>query len=718
MDKLLLAGMILVLSACGGGGGDGGKEPQEWESYGFVSITPPDQDLSGYRSAFTRTSSGTFETTLTRATFNGGVSVTDDSECGGDPGFEVTLTNAANGVTTRAAERVNCDLIFRSGKWQAASVALEIGSNRLTASGAGDTDSITVVRINPPPRVVSVFPADGSIDIALTNVELRVTFSKDLDPATVTSDSFILEDTAGTMVAGTVAYESKNEENNTPSTATLTVTAGLQPGTMYTARLTTAIADTHNTFLASEFSWSFRSFEDLTPPNLVAKTPAIGDVCVAPDESIAVRFDEPPNPGSLTSATFTVQDSAGTPLLGSIALNGLVASFTPETPLELGETYTAQLSSGVTDSAGNALAPESWSFATANDAEGSWTSIATATSLAPRSDSSAVWTGSEMIIWGGRGQQRLNDGARYNPISDQWTDVSLAGAPLPRSKHTSTWTGTEMIVWGGGDQTLYADGARYDPVSDVWQSMSTDLAPSGRYGHSAIWTGTELIVWGGQWQGAAYFSSGARYNPATDTWTRMSMINAPSPRTYHHATFDGQRMIVWGGSTQAGCCYFQAEDGGIYDPVADVWTPLPVQNMPASGSSVAEGNSVVQAGQDLLVWLLISKWVVDPFYSTGHWETVSEARRYSSAQEQWLTIVDACETSATPNAVWSNGRMLSWNDDYSDGYAYDEVRDAWHPVTALPIPVSKGTTVIAIGDSVILWDGARAFPNVGFRLSL
>jgi len=323
-----------------------------------------------------------------------------------------------------------------------------------------------------------------------------------------------------------------------------------------------------------------------------------------------------------------------------------------------------------------------------------------------------------MIIWGGRGQQRLNDGARYNPTSDQWTDVSLAGAPLPRSKHTATWTGTEMIVWGGGDQTLYADGARYDPVSDVWQSMSTDLAPSGRYGHSAIWTGTELIVWGGQWQGAAYFSSGARYNPATDTWTRMSMINAPSPRTYHHAIFDGQRMIVWGGSTEAGCCFFQAEDGGIYDPVADVWTPLPVQNMPASGSSVAEGNSVVQAGQDLLVWLLISKWVVDPFYSTGHWETVSEARRYSSAQEQWLTIVDACETTATPNAVWSNGRMLSWNDDYSDGYAYDEVRDAWHPVTALPIPVSEGTTVIDIGDSVILWDGARAFPNVGFRLSL
>jgi hypothetical protein len=193
----------------------------------------------------------------------------------------------------------------------------------------------------------------------------------------------------------------------------------------------------------------------------------------------------------------------------------------------------------------------------------------------------------------------------------------------------------------------------------------------------------------------------------------MSIVNAPSPRTDHHAMFDGERMIVWGGSTSVGDSFFEAKNGGIYDPVADMWTPLPSQNAPPSPAG-----SVVQMGQDLFVWSNDSDWVVDPFYNRGNWETVSEPRRYDSAQDMWLTVVDACESTATPNAVWADGRMLSWNEDYTEGYAYDEVREIWHPITALPVQVTTWSTVIAIGDSVILWDGARQFPNAGFRLSL
>ena len=57
-----------------------------------------------------------------------------------------------------------------------------------------------------------------------------------------------------------------------------------------------------------------------------------------------------------------------------------------------------------------------------------------------------------MIVWGGNGLSGdLNTGARYNPITNSWTAISTVNAPLGRQFPQSVWTGTEMIVWGGGN---------------------------------------------------------------------------------------------------------------------------------------------------------------------------------------------------------------------------------------------------------------------------
>src|SRR4051812_98842 len=69
-----------------------------------------------------------------------------------------------------------------------------------------------------------------------------------------------------------------------------------------------------------------------------------------------------------------------------------------------------------------------------------------------RDGHTAVWTGSEMIVWGGvNNGSYFNDGGRYNPASNTWTAVSATGAPSPRNMHTAVWTGTDMIVWGGNN---------------------------------------------------------------------------------------------------------------------------------------------------------------------------------------------------------------------------------------------------------------------------
>jgi hypothetical protein len=96
-------------------------------------------------------------------------------------------------------------------------------------------------------------------------------------------------------------------------------------------------------------------------------------------------------------------------------------------------------------------------------------------------------------------------------LADTWTAMSVQ--PAGRSHHIAVWTGSEMIVWGGYDglQPLRT-GARYNPSTDTWTTISTIGVPTERYYHTAVWTGSEMIVWGGL-TAVSYANSGGRYNP-------------------------------------------------------------------------------------------------------------------------------------------------------------------------------------------------------------
>ena len=112
--------------------------------------------------------------------------------------------------------------------------------------------------------------------------------------------------------------------------------------------------------------------------------------------------------------------------------------------------------------------------------ENTWT----ATSGPPdgRGGNTAVWTGSEMIVWGGIGTGSfltpLNTGGRYNPSTDNWTTTSTSGAPVGRSGHTAVWTGNEMIVWGGTDgSNNLRSGGRYIPARTLGRLSARPTPP-------------------------------------------------------------------------------------------------------------------------------------------------------------------------------------------------------------------------------------------------
>ena len=95
-------------------------------------------------------------------------------------------------------------------------------------------------------------------------------------------------------------------------------------------------------------------------------------------------------------------------------------------------------------------------------------------------------------------------------VDDTWASTST-DVPNRRYFHTSVWTGSEVIVWGGHNGVFAVNtGERYNPSTDSWTATSITNAPSGRYLHTAVWTGSEMIIWGGVDASGNYSDTGGR----------------------------------------------------------------------------------------------------------------------------------------------------------------------------------------------------------------
>lgn len=234
----------------------------------------------------------------------------------------------------------------------------------------------------------------------------------------------------------------------------------------------------------------------------------------------------------------------------------------------------------------------------------------------PQNSNLGVWTGKEMIIWGGWSDDgsgngiTLGDGAAYNPSTDSWRKLSSVGAPSPRSGSAVVWTGSEMIVWGGvyngpvagsSDSTIMTnlgDGAIYHPSSDTWTPIRMTGAPTPRKNTVAIWTGSKMIVWGDDVSNEANPDNGALYDPNTDTWSPMSNVGAPLHHNETSAVWTGSKMIVFGGSNGGN----QFSDGGIYDLAKNTWAAIPTPQINGNPMAIRKANAAVWTGSNLIIW--------------------------------------------------------------------------------------------------------------------
>jgi hypothetical protein len=215
-----------------------------------------------------------------------------------------------------------------------------------------------------PPTVISTIPANGATNVP-ANQAVSATFSMPMNPATINSTTFMLTGPGTTPVAGLVAYAAIG------NTLTFTPTVNLLTNTLYTATITTGAQNLAGTGLASNYVWTFTTVPPVVvPPEIVSTLPANLATNVPLTQQVSATFTKAMNPLTITNATFQLTEG-GNAVAGTLAYNAITftATLTPTVPLLPSTTYTATVTSGATDLAGDPLgttgAPDPWTFTTA-----------------------------------------------------------------------------------------------------------------------------------------------------------------------------------------------------------------------------------------------------------------------------------------------------------------------------------------------------------------
>ncbi|HEV7863198.1 MAG TPA: hypothetical protein VGR20_10875 [Acidimicrobiia bacterium] len=313
--------------------------------------------------------------------------------------------------------------------------------------------------------------------------------------------------------------------------------------------------------------------------------------------------------------------------------------------------------------------------------------------LAGRQGNVAVWTGSEVVYWGGDRPGRPPEGAAYDPANDRWRRLSRS--PLTnRTGAAAAWTGREVLIFGGvnggGPQR---DGAAYDPATDHWRMMA-DGPLSGRVPLASAWTGTELLVVGAR--GLGLFDGikdAAAYDPVHDTWRELPGL--PMQINDGASVWIGSELIVYGTFLDRQRSVLGADDrarGSALDPVTGHWRDLPIA--PLSGQAIA------------LAW---------NGAETIAWDHDLDSAAYDPRRDTWraLPALPVEARDCLPEGVAAGSAVYAIH--CGQAALFDRDRQVWR---AVETPSTAVEPPIWTGDGLVQWLGpsGRAGDGTWFRL--
>ena len=320
--------------------------------------------------------------------------------------------------------------------------------------------------------------------------------------------------------------------------------------------------------------------------------------------------------------------------------------------------------------------------------------------IAGRIAAGAVWTGREMVVWGGvaRGSgtpSAASDGAAYNPTTRQWRAIaSPPSGVLGDAGNAAVWTGARAVFWAGNSSDGPAVGATYDPASDTWQRLPK--GPLGaREGYASAWTGHELLLLGGTSGDQFARPVAAAVNPSTGAWRQLHAFDALAGLRLGRAVVVGGRVYASG--TVSDCaqlgsaCRHEHAIFLEYDPSADAVHQLDLSHAPSLpiatvGSTASDvvfdatsrgAERIVRYDVPNGTWTkgpAVSCVPVTPFYSQSAWLEGADAyvvgcgatrlAVYRVSTNRWTTIdagASPLNSRAGSAIVWTGNQLIAWS---------------------------------------------------------
>jgi hypothetical protein len=412
-----------------------------------------------------------------------------------------------------------------------------------------------------PPTVISVTPPNATTGICPSTV-VTATFSEAMNPSSINTTTFTLKGPGSAAVAGIVTYAG--------STATFTPSSALALNTLYTATVTTAATNLFDVGLAANFVWTFTTSATLCPPpTVISVAPANLATGVCPSTVLTATFSQAMKPSTINAATFTLTGPGTTSVPGTVAYVGAsdVATFTPTNPLALSTLYTATITTGAQNLAGDPLASDYvWTFTTSAAACTPIVPMGTACSFGILGGSTVTSLGPSVVtgnigVWPGSAITGFPPGTLTGTeYADDAVAMTAQGDLTTAYNYAAAAAGGAVLPADIGGETL-APGVYKTTSGQPSLGITGNLTLDGGGDSTAVWifqiistlttadTNSQVILTNGANDHNVFWQVGSSATLGTTTTFAGTVMAQASVSLNTGATLNGRALARTGGVT-------------------------------------------------------------------------------------------------------------------------------------------------------------------------
>jgi hypothetical protein len=326
----------------------------------------------------------------------------------------------------------------------------------------------------------------------------------------------------------------------------------------------------------------------------------------------------------------------------------------------------------------------------------------------------------------------------------KWTAVETKGeAPLPRWGHSAVWTGKEMLIFGGqedlpiGPRLLFPlpktpgsvhvyfnDLWSYNPSTKTWKRLHPSGGPpTPRANHTAVWTGHEMLIHAGS--GEAPQSDIWAYRPDENHWEQLTVLRGTPPHRWAHTAVwasDANNpglMIIFGGVDTAATPVIEVNDTLGFDLAHREWASsvnigLPLPSARWSAAAVWSGRLRMRGGMWLFGGCALQPYA---FQDTWHWISAFEFDRVHPSDQPAFPPSPRCFHTASliEAGTWSwmvvfggSDGLVVFNDLHAlilEGAKTGNWIDIPTPDDGRP-PPRQGHTAVWTGKEMLVFGGS------------